>query len=113
MLESPIEWVAVARISDIPKSGARVIDGAKAGPIAIFRTEDDKVFAVLDRCPHKGGPLSQGIVSGHAVTCPLHAWTVGLEDGRAASPDEGCARKFAVRCHGDEILLSRLELAVA
>lgn len=113
MLQPTIDWIPVARKSEIPMLGARVVHGATAGPIAIFRTSDDEVFAVLDRCPHKGGPLSQGIVAGHAVTCPLHAWTIGLEDGRAHAPDEGCARRYSVRCEGDEVFLARAELALA
>lgn len=113
MLQATVDWIPVARKSEIPVLGARVVHGAAAGPIAIFRAADDAVFAVLDRCPHKGGPLSQGIVAGHAVTCPMHAWTIGLDDGCARAPDEGCARRYAVRCDGDAILLSRAELAQA
>lgn len=113
MLQATVDWVAVARKSEIPVLGARVVQGAAAGPIAIFRAADDAVFAVLDRCPHKGGPLSQGIVAGHAVTCPMHAWTIGLDDGCARTPDEGCARRYSVRCDGDTVLLSRAELALA
>lgn len=89
-------WVDVAAVADIPRQGARVVPGAM-GDIAIFRTLDDAVFAVDDRCPHKQGPLSQGIVHGHAVTCPLHNWVIDLASGQAVSPDEGCVRRVAVR----------------
>jgi nitrite reductase [NAD(P)H] small subunit len=94
-----IEFVAVCRLADIPVLGARVwhrpIDAG--GDIALFRTADDRVFAVRDRCPHKGGPLSQGIVFGERVACPLHNWTIELASGCAMAPDEGCARTFPVR----------------
>ena len=65
--------------------------------IAIFRTAGDRVFALNDRCPHKGGPLSQGIVFGESVACPLHNWCIDLESGAAAAPDEGCVERFDVR----------------
>lgn len=104
-------WVFVMSKDDLPSAGARVITGGKAGPIALFRTEDDEVFAVLDKCPHKGGPLSQGIVHGHLVTCPLHAWNIELKTGCAMAPDKGCARSYLVKCEANDIFLSASELA--
>ena len=88
--------VLVCRLEDIPRLGARRY-GAGEVTIAIFRTEDDGVFAVRDECPHKGGPLSQGIVFGTSVACPLHNWTIDLASGCAAAPDEGCVKRFPVR----------------
>lgn len=89
-------WLIVGKLSDIPRQGARVIN-APGGNIAVFRTVDDEVFALRDRCPHKGGPLSQGIVHGKKVACPLHDWKIQLDSGIAAAPDEGCAASFPVR----------------
>ena len=87
---------AVCALGDIPVLGARVIERPSHpdGNVAVFRTEDDRVFAVLDRCPHKGGPLSQGIVYGDRVACPLHNWSIELATGEAVAPDAGCARRF-------------------
>lgn len=82
------EWKQVAALEDIPQLGSRVVKTA-AQDIAVFRTADDRVFALHDHCPHKGGPLSQGIVHGDKVTCPLHGWNIGLADGNAVAPDEG------------------------
>jgi nitrite reductase (NADH) small subunit len=98
VVSDPI-FVAVCRLADIPVLGARVWPrpGDPDGNVAVFRTAADRVFAVRDRCPHKGGPLSQGIVFGDRVACPLHNWTIELRDGCAVAPDEGCARTFAVR----------------
>ena len=79
--------------------------------MAVFRNAEDKVFALLDRCPHKGGPLSQGIVFGTSVACPLHNWTIGLCDGQAAAPDEGCTPKFAVKVEDGQVFLDANELA--
>jgi nitrite reductase (NADH) small subunit len=79
--------------------------GAAIMNIAVFRTAADAVFALEDKCPHKGGPLSQGIVSGHSVTCPLHGWIVGLETGEACAPDQGCTRRLPVRVDGGEVML--------
>ena len=89
------------KLEDIPCLGARVVRTATHGDIAVFRTADDRVFALEDRCPHKGGPLSQGIVFGTSVACPLHGWTVGLDDGCALAPDQGRARRFAVKVEED------------
>jgi nitrite reductase (NADH) small subunit len=89
-------WLTVGRIEDIPRQGARVIS-APGGNIAVFRTVDDEVFALRDQCPHKGGPLSQGIVHGKKVACPLHDWKINLDSGLAVAPDEGCAASFPVR----------------
>jgi nitrite reductase (NADH) small subunit len=105
------DWVFVVKKNDIPVAGARVIEGAAAGSIAVFRSLDDVVFAVLDKCPHKGGPLSQGIVHGHAVTCPLHAWNINLADGCALAPDAGCARSYKTHCESGDVFLSATELA--
>jgi nitrite reductase (NADH) small subunit len=99
------EWIAIGSLGDIPKLGARVVESA-LGDIAVFRTADDEVFALKDSCPHKGGPLSQGIVHGKRVACPLHDWKINLDSGDAVAPDEGCAASFPVRLEGDTIYLS-------
>ena len=91
------DWKLICRLEDIPVLGARRLPRRGGGDVAIFRNAEDKVFALLDRCPHKGGPLSQGIVFGESVACPLHNWTIGLGDGCARSPDEGCTPRFAVK----------------
>lgn len=89
--------VAVCRLEDIPRLGARRYERGDGKVIAIFRSASDRVFALEDKCPHKGGPLSQGIVFGESVACPLHNWCIGLADGKAAAPDEGCVERFDVR----------------
>lgn len=99
-----LRWSRVCRLEDIPRLGARVIRTTH-GNVAVFRNAVDEVFALLDRCPHKGGPLSQGIVFGRTVTCPLHGWNIGLDDGNAVAPDEGCARRFEVRLDAGEVHL--------
>ena len=104
------DWIAVCKLSDILPLGARRVARAAGLPVAVFRTGDDKVFALLDRCPHKGGPLSQGIVHGRSVSCPLHQWNIGLADGCAQAPDEGCTTPFAVRVADGTVLLDAQEL---
>src|SRR5262249_2803821 len=84
----------------------RVVRPCGLPTIAVFRTADDAVFALTDRCPHRGGPLSEGIVQGHAVACPLHGWVIALESGEAEAPEEGCAAIIGVKLVGDKILLS-------
>ena len=96
------EWLEIGGLEEIPRLGARVVR-TKHGDIAVFRTADDEVFALRDACPHKGGPLSQGIVHGRRVTCPLHGWNIELDCGRAVSPDEGCSESFAVRVENGRV----------
>jgi len=97
-------WCDIGALSDIPRLGARVV-ATPGGNIAVFRTGSDAVYALDDRCPHKDGPLSQGIVHGIAVTCPLHNWTIDLATGEAAEPDRGCVRTIPVRLENGRILL--------
>ena len=98
------EWIEVGKLEDIPRLGARVIE-SKQGDIAVFKTANDEVFALLDACPHKAGPLSQGIVHGKSVTCPLHNWVLGLDDGIAKGPDEGCTNTFPVKIEANRVFL--------
>src|SRR5438094_4203404 len=104
------KWITICGVTDIPTLGSRVVERAQGVPVAIFRNGEDKVFALLDRCPHKGGPLSQGIVFGESVACPLHNWTIGLDDGCANTPDQGCTTKFAVKVDGRQVFLDAEEL---
>jgi len=99
------KWIEVGVVTDIPQLGARVVRTAE-GDIAVFRTADDEIFALRDKCPHKGGPLSQGIVHGKRVTCPLHDWKIHLDSGMAVAPDEGCAARFPVSIVDGRIMLS-------
>ncbi len=105
------DWKKICRVSDIPVLGSRRVQRAQGLDVAVFRNAQDEVFALLDRCPHKGGPLSQGIVHGTSVACPLHNWNIGLADGCAKAPDEGCTPKFAVQVTGGEVFLDAAELA--
>ena len=98
------KWVRACRVEDIPALGARVVKCAQ-GDIAVFRNAEDEVFALADKCPHKGGPLSQGIVHGRKVACPLHNWNIQLEDGCAVAPDVGCARHYPVKVEAGEVFL--------
>jgi len=104
-------WVSICHIDDIPVLGSRRVERPQGAAVALFRTGTDAVFALLDRCPHKGGPLSQGIVFGERVACPLHNWSIGLCDGVAAAPDEGCTPRFAVQVVNGQVHLDRRELA--
>jgi nitrite reductase (NADH) small subunit len=104
------EWTPICKLDDIPVLGSRRVARAQGLDVAVFRNSEDQVFALLDRCPHKGGPLSQGIVFGTSVACPLHNWTIGLCDGQAAAPDEGCTPKFNVKLEGDQVFLNTQEL---
>ena len=97
-------WVRVAPLADIPKLGARVVNSAH-GDIAVFRNAEDEVFALRDQCPHKGGPLSQGIVFGKTVACPLHNWQIGLADGQAVTPDVGCTGRFEAKIEDGAVYL--------
>jgi nitrite reductase (NADH) small subunit len=99
-----VQWVRACRVEEIPRLGARVVKSAQ-GNIAVFRNAEDEVFALADKCPHKGGPLSQGIVHGRKITCPLHSWNIQLEDGCAVAPDAGCTRRYPVKVAAGEVFL--------
>jgi len=105
------EWKKICRVHDIPVLGSRRVARPQGMDVAVFRSSADQVFALLDRCPHKGGPLSQGIVFGETVACPLHNLTIGLADGCVRAPDEGCTPKFACKVEGGEVYLDAGELA--
>jgi nitrite reductase (NADH) small subunit len=99
------EWLGVCGLGEIPRQGSRVVelDGIR---VALFRTADDQVHALEDRCPHKGGPLSQGIVFDQRVACPLHGWQIRLDTGHACSPDEGCVRRYRIKVENDEVFVA-------
>jgi len=97
-------WKDVGAINDIPAQGARIVETSEAR-IAVFRTADDEIYAIEDKCPHLGGPLSEGIVHGGHVTCPLHNMVIELKTGRAVAPDKGCVLSFPVRIDGERIWL--------
>ncbi len=98
-------WKRICAVGDVPILGSRVVESEGHGRIAVFRNASDEVFAVHDKCPHKAGPLSQGIVHGKTVTCPLHSWKIQLEDGQVVAPDVGCVKHFPVKVENGEIFL--------
>ncbi|MDB5556608.1 MAG: Assimilatory nitrite reductase small subunit [Rhizobium sp.] len=107
-----MNWIAIGQISDIPPRGARCVK-TPHGKIGIFRTAENQVFAIEDHCPHRGGPLSQGIVHGTSVTCPLHNWVISLETGKALGADEGSVKTIQLEIRGDEIFIALEEQLMA
>jgi len=108
--EGRMNWISIGSITDIPRRGARCV-ATPQGKVAVFRTADDQVFALRDHCPHKGGPLSQGIVHGTAVTCPLHNWVISLKTGKALGADEGAVPTIPVRVDAGRLLIALEALA--
>ena len=104
-----IDWIDIAALDDIAPRGARVIKTA-LGCVAVFRTANDDVFALDNTCPHKKGPLAEGIVHGNAVTCPLHNWVISLETGLVQGPDVGSVATFPVLVESGRILLDATTL---
>ena len=107
---SSLNWLDIGRLDASPRRGARCVKNGEM-TIALSRTANDRVFALEDRCPHRGGPLSQGIVHDGCVTCPLHNWVISLETGFAQGADEGTTLSFPVRIEGDRVLVA-LDAAV-
>ena len=103
------EWIDIAALSDVPPRGARVIK-THEGCVAVFRTAMDHVFALDNACPHKAGPLAEGIVHGSAVTCPLHNWVISLETGMVQGADEGQVATYPARVEEGRILLDATRL---
>ena len=101
------DWLDIGWLDQIPVRGSRTVPVAGGEEIAVFRTGDNRVFALVNRCPHKGGPLSQGIVHGQSVACPLHNWNIALKTGEAQGADEGCTPTIAVRHESGRIWIAR------
>ena len=102
--QTVLDWIAIGHVEDIPRRGARCVNTPQ-GKIAVFRTQEDQIFAMDNQCPHKGGPLNEGIVHGASVTCPLHNWVFDLNTGLAQGADEGRIATYPVRLDGERILL--------
>ena len=100
------DWKKVCTLDEIPRLGSRQVKSESEGMIAVFRTADDEVFALRDRCPHKGGSLSQGMVAGKVVTCPLHSWKIQFENGEAVAPDKGCAKPYPAKVEGGAVWIA-------
>ena len=105
-----MSWIDIGAIEDVPLRGARLVK-THLGCIAVFRTGAEEVFAAANRCPHKGGPLAEGIIHGQSVTCPLHNWVFDLNTGQAKGADEGQIETYAVRLAEGRILLDSTALA--
>ena len=101
-----MNWVYVASTGDILPGSARIFRKQDGKEISIFHLTDGRVLALRNRCPHKGGPLSEGIVSNHYVFCPLHDWKINLEDGQVQAPDTGCVKTFPVKVEGGKIFVA-------
>jgi len=103
-MDNEVVWKKIGPVDNIPMRGARRLCFGMGGkPIAVFRTGEDKFFALVDECPHKQGPLSEGIVYGNSVACPLHNWVIGLDTGIAAEPDEGRTQTIPVKLENGEL----------
>ena len=96
-------WIWITEVGNIPPREGRAVTVA-GRELAIFNL-GDRFVAVDNKCPHKGGPLSQGIVHGDTVTCPLHGMKIGLKDGEAVAPDKGCTRRFEVKAEDGTVWL--------
>lgn len=104
-MHKDVIFIDIGDLSEIPRLGARSVK-TEAGDVAVFRNATDEVFALRDQCPHKSGPLSQGIVHGTSVTCPLHSWVISLQSGQAMGLDKGCTPRFAVKVEHGRVLLA-------
>lgn len=101
-----LKFTMVGKTDDFLMRIGRVV-WVEGKEIAIFRTSDDKLFALDNRNPHpKGGPLAEGIVSGHYLYDPLYDWRIDLETGLVQAPDEGQVRTYQVRVEGDHVQIA-------
>ncbi|MEX3017595.1 nitrite reductase small subunit NirD [Gymnodinialimonas hymeniacidonis] len=104
-----MSWIDIGSIDDVPLRGARKLK-TRLGCVAVFRTDTEEVFAASNTCPHKGGPLAEGIVHGQSVTCPLHNWVFDLNTGQAQGED-GQIATYPVRVDAGRILIDGTALA--
>lgn len=99
------QWTRVCAVEDVPRRGGRSVRCGGVD-VALFRLSHDAIVAVEDRCPHKGGTLSEGIVCDHTVICPLHGWRIDLVRCEATDPDKGCVRRFGVDVRNGEVFVN-------
>ncbi len=106
------KWLDIGPVSQIEPGMAATLP-VIGGPedeyreIAVFHTMRGEFYALVNKCPHKQGPLSQGIVHGDSVTCPLHNWKISLRSGQALGDDEGCVPTIPVKVDAGRIYLLR------
>ncbi len=110
--ESTGLWLDIGPVSQIAPGNARTLPvrgmpNGEEREIAVFHTLDNRFYALVNRCPHKAGPLSQGIVHGNVVTCPLHNWNISLRTGEALGDDEGCVPTIPLRVDAGRLYLLR------
>ncbi|MBB6124588.1 nitrite reductase small subunit NirD [Sphingobium subterraneum] len=101
------DWLDIGPVDQLPALGARTLAVQGGEEIAIFRTANGDIYALRNACPHKKGPLSQGIVHDTSVTCPLHNWRISLVTGEALGGDKGCVPTIPVKVDGGRILIHR------
>ncbi|WP_223589121.1 nitrite reductase small subunit NirD [Neobacillus bataviensis] len=103
-MEKTLRPILVGKAEDLPqKLGKTVTIGRKE--IAVFKLENGKIHAIENRCPHKGGVLAEGIVSGEFVYCPLHDWKISVMDGRVQAPDVGCVQSYPVEIRDGQVFI--------
>ena len=112
MTDDRTYWFDIGSVAAIPLRGARTVKTPRR-EIAVFRTASNEIFALENKCPHKGGPLSEGIIHGRKVACPLHNWIIDLDSGEAQGADRGCARKFPIKIERGRIYLDMGVVAAA
>lgn len=101
-MEKTIRSVFICDVLDLPqKLGKTVTIGRKE--IAVFKMENGKIRAIENRCPHKGGVLAEGILSGEYVFCPMHDWKISVKDGKVQSPDVGCVQTYPVEVKDGQV----------
>jgi nitrite reductase (NADH) small subunit len=103
-MEKTIRSVLIGEVADLPqKLGKTVTIGSKE--IAVFKLENGDIRAIENRCPHKGGVLAEGILSGEYVFCPMHDWKISVNDGKVQAPDVGCVQSYPVEVKGDQVYI--------
>ena len=101
------KWIDIGPVEQLPALGARTLPVQGGQEIAIFRTATGSIHALENKCPHKAGPLSQGMVHDTSVTCPLHNWRISLLTGEALGEDKGCVPVIAVKIDAGRIYIER------
>ncbi|MFW7381538.1 MAG: nitrite reductase small subunit NirD [Oligoflexus sp.] len=106
--EDKKNWYLIGTIHDIPRQGAQLLQFGDR-QLGIFRTYQDEFYAINAQCPHAGGPLTEGLIHGHYVSCPLHDWTINLKTGICQAPDEGQVSCYPLLIDGEDIWIALQE----
>ncbi|MEK9198473.1 nitrite reductase small subunit NirD [Ureibacillus sp. 179-F W5.1 NHS] len=103
-MKQVVERIKVLKIDEVAKDFGKTIRVGET-EIALFHLKSGEFYAIENRCPHKGGVLVEGLISGQHVFCPMHDWKIDVTTGKVQEPDHGCVKTYQVEVKGDDVYI--------